>query len=212
MSTVGSNFVLALTPIFNGSATIAPPSVIPLAPNQAMNACNAKPVSGSGVSTSFPDDSTTPIDRVIWDLSLTTIPPGVGANLLSFGTFIGGFAKNGALYVTLTGTTAVTIDFTNLANAVGVTFAQGGDNSLTTFGALIVKNISLTASSIVMSPGASNPSRFPTFTGTTPAITLALGDVYCQSSAAGLAVDSTHKTLTFTPSAGGILVMAWGGS
>ena len=160
----------------------------------------------------FGNDSAQPIDRIIWDLALTTVPPPVGTDLLSFGTFIGGFAKNGAIYVTLTGTTAISLDLTALSASIGVTFAQNGDTSLTNVNALIVKNISQSASSIVMSPGASNPSRFPTFAGTTPSISLAEGDVYCQSCAIGQAVDSTHKIITFTPTSGGILAIGYGGN
>jgi hypothetical protein len=210
----GQNFVLLPggLPFLSGTAIVTPPCVLPLSPNGALEACNAAPPSGSGVASGFANNSATPIDRVIFDLALTSIAPSVGNNLLPFGTFVGSFAKNGALYVTFTGTTPVTINLTALATAVGVAFSQAGDSSLAVINCLIVKNISNPGSTFTIAPGASSPSRMPPLAGTTPSISLLAGDVYCQSSAAGLAVDSTHNEITFTPTDGGALVMAWGGA
>lgn len=216
MATTGSNFVLTggTGTYLSGTTSATAPFVAALDPVSALDAVNAAPPGGSGVSAGFANNSAQPIDRVIFDLALLAgkVPPGVGTNFAAFGTFIGGFAKNGALYITFTGTTAVTIDLTAMAAAVGVTSSQAGDTSLATANALIVKNISGVASTITIAPGASNPARIPSLGGTTPTISLLAGDLYCQSSALGLAVDSTHKTITFTPSAGGALVLAYGGA
>jgi hypothetical protein len=213
MPFAGQNFVLLATgnPFLSGTTTVTPPVVLPLSPGQALEACNAAPPTGSGVASGFANNSATPIDRVIFDLALTSIAPSVGNNLLPFGTFVGSFSKNGALYVTCTGTTPVTINLTSLATPVGVVFSQAGDSVLAVINALIVKNISNPGSTFTIAPGASNPSRMPPLSGTTPSITLQAGDVYCQSSAIGLTVDSTHNTITFTPTAGGALLLAWGG-
>jgi hypothetical protein len=210
----GQNFVLLPSglPFLSGTTVISPPCVLPLGSKEALEACNAAPPTGSGVASGFANNSATPIDRVLFDLALTSITPSVGNNLLAFGTYIGAFAKNGALYVTCTGTTPVSINLTSLATPIGVAFSQAGDSVLAVINCLIVKNISNPGSTFTIAPGASNPSRMPPLAGTTPSISLNAGDVYCQSSSTGLAVDSTHNELTFTPTDGGALVMAWGGA
>jgi len=84
---------------------------------------------------------------------------------------------------------------------------------LATLNALMIQNVSHAASTIAVSPGASNPLTLPNaLGGTSPTISLLLGDVLCEYSKAGQAVDSTHKSLTFTPTFGGILLVAYGGA
>jgi hypothetical protein len=199
LSTTGSNFVA----FANGEAmlvgtTVQPAGVQVLALNPT-NAFSAVIAGG------------TAIDRVVWDLGMTGTAPGIGSNILAFGAFIGGFAKNGAIYVTFTGTTPVSLDLTNIGASIGVTFAQGGDTSLATINALILQNQSAT-SVITIAPGASNGARFPVLAGTSPTLSLNAGSVHCLSDLTGQAVDSTHKILTFTPSAGGTLLLAYGGA
>ena len=212
MPTQGSNFVLVVNsaPLLVGSTVVAAgQQILPLSPNQALEVVNSAGPSGTGVAP-----GQTPgvcLDRCVFDLALTSIP-ALTDKLPAYGTFIGGFAKNGAIYITFTGTTPVSVDLTNLGASVGVTFAQGGDTSLATINCLIAQNLSSVISNIVLSPGASNPARMPALGGTTPTYTMAPGDVAPFHSFAGLAVDSTHKVITFTPSAGGTLVLAYGGS
>lgn len=216
MATTGQNFVLTggTGTYLNGTTVVTAPYVVGLDPNSALDAINAAPPTGSGVASGFANNSAQPIDRVIFDFAmLSGNTPGVGSNILAFGTFIGGFAKNGALYITFTGTTGVTIDFTALGASVGVTSSQAGDASLATFNAMVIKNVSAVASTITVAPGGSNPIIFPNvLAGTTPTIALAPGDLICESSVVGSAVGSTHKTMLFTPTAAGAIVIAWGGA
>jgi hypothetical protein len=214
MSTTGQNFVLTggTGSYLSGAGVVTAPFVLGLDGGSAQDACNAAPPSGSGVASGFANNSATPIDRVMFDFAMTAVPPGIGTNILTFGTYVGAFAKNGAIYVTFTGTTAVSIDLTNLSNSVGVTFSQVGDTSLATINALVVRNLSAVASTITIAPGGANPSRFPSLAGTTPTLALLANDIFCQSSALGLVVDSTHKVITFTPTVGGSMALAYGGA
>jgi hypothetical protein len=220
VATTGQNFVLTggTGSYLNGTTVVTAPFVAALDPVSAQDQVNAAPPTGSGVNTTFPNNSAQPIDRVMFDLGQITVPPGIGTNILTFGRFVGGFAKNGALYITFTGTTAVTIDFTNLSNSVGVTFSQAGDTTLATLNALVLVNISTVISTITVSPGASNPVPFPNaLGGTTPTIALVSGTagagaIHCQFNPTGATVTSSAKTMTFTPSAAGALVLAYGGA
>lgn len=214
MSTTGQNFVLTggTGTYLSGATVVTAPFVAGLDPNSALDAVNAAPPSGSGVASGFANNSATPLDRIIIDLAMTAVP-GVGTNLLAFGLFIGSFAKNGALYFTLTGTTAVTIDLTSLASAVGVASSQAGDTSLATSNCWVIQNLSGSASTITIAPGASNPAAFPSaLGGTTPTLSILKGDPLVLVSVAGKTVDSTHKTITFTPTAGGAISFAYGGA
>jgi hypothetical protein len=210
--TQGSNFVLLPSglPFLSGTSVISPPAILTLGPNQAFQAVNAAPPTGSGVASGFANNSATPIDRVICDFALTSLSPS-NANILPFGTFIGGFARNGALSITFTGTTPVTIDLTTLATSVGVSSLQAGDSTFANINVIVLKNTSST-SIITIAPGASNPSRFPVFSGTTPTLSVGPGGVHVLSDPVGQAVDSTHKTLLLTPSAGGSILLSFGGA
>jgi hypothetical protein len=213
MATTGSNFVVTggTASVLVGSTVSANPQALALDPVSATDACNAGPPAGSGVQT-FTDNSGTCVDRVAFDLSLLATPK-VNTLFPTNGLYVGNFAKNGMLYFTLTGTTAVTIDFTSLSSSVGVTSSQAGDTSLATINCLIIRNLSSSASTITVAPGASNPLTFPlAIAGTTPTISLLLGDVWCQNAVTGKTVDGTHKTVTFTPTAGGAIAVAYAGA
>lgn len=214
MATTGQNFVLTggTGTYLSGATVVTAPFVLGLNGVAAQDAVNAAPPSGSGVASGFTNNSATSIDRTIMDLAMLTVPPGIGTNLLSFGDFIGGYAKNGALYVTFTGTTAVNVDFTALSTAIGVTSSQAGDTTLASIGAFKFKNVSSVASNIAMILGASNPSRMPPMTGTGPTVTLLPGDIFIYQAAVPLVVDSTHKILTFTPTAAGAMLLSYGGA
>ncbi len=119
-----------------------------------------------------------------------------------------GFAKTAAIALTFTGTTPITIDFTALAAATGVQ-VQGAPSFATVNRVNFLNPAG--GSSCQIAPGASNPARTP-FNGSSPVHTLAAGDDTHWNVAGGLAVDSTHKTLTFTPSAGGMLLIGIAGA
>jgi hypothetical protein len=118
-----------------------------------------------------------------------------------------GFAKNAGVGLTLTGTTAITISLAALAAATGVVIA--GDTAFATWNQLIFVNTG--AVDLVLSPGASNPLGLQ-LTGTTPALTVAAGSRVVLETVAGITVDSTHKNLTVTPTAGGTLNIGIGGA
>ena len=215
MATTGQNFVLqgGTGSYLFGSTVTTAPFVANYTPTQALETVNAAPPTGSGVASGFANNSATPIDRVIFDLALTSLPPGVGTNFAAFGKFIGNFALNGAQYITFTGTTAVTSDLTNAANSIGVTNSQAGDALTTLLNCIIIQNISTVTSTITCAVGGSNPIIWPNVLGgTTPTVALAPGDVLCMYSKIGSTISSSHKNILFTPSAAGAIVFAYGGS
>lgn len=114
-----------------------------------------------------------------------------------------GYAKNGVFHVTTTGTTAVNIDLTNLATNATST---SGDTTFATYNMLIFYNLSgldgVAAADMTVAPGASNGvSKF--LSGTTPTLTLGSSSRVAFEYTAGVTVDSTHKIITVTPTAGG---------
>lgn len=117
-----------------------------------------------------------------------------------------GLAKTAAVLLTCTGSTPITLDLTALAAATGVQVA--GSSSFGAWSHILATNIG--SQPIAIAPGASNPLR-TALTGTTPAHTVQAGDCVHWNNAVALAVDSTHKTLTFTPTSGGSLTLWIGG-
>jgi hypothetical protein len=116
-----------------------------------------------------------------------------------------GYAKNGAASITLTGTTPVTITLADLTSA---TTSNAGDTSFAT-----VNELSFTAGAadVVIAPGTTNPCSL-LLGGTTPTITVPALSGILLKSAAGITVDSTHKTILITPTAGGSLAVGVGGA
>jgi hypothetical protein len=117
------------------------------------------------------------------------------------------YAKNAGVYLTLTGTTPITLDFTAIAATTGVVIA--GDTAFATWNQIVLMNTG--AVDLVMTPGGSNPLR-TLLSGTGPGLTIPAGSTITLASVAGLTVDGTHKTLTFTPTSGGSLGLAIGGA
>lgn len=117
-----------------------------------------------------------------------------------------GYAKNGAASVSLTGTTPVTLDLTTLStNAT----ASAGDLTYATFYQLVYRNTG--AADVTVAPGGSNPASLG-FGGTTPTITVPANSAVTFQYAAGVTVDSTHKTITITPTSGGSFALCVGGA
>lgn len=116
------------------------------------------------------------------------------------------FAKNGAFHVTTSGTTAVTCDLTNLAlNAT----SSAGDLTFANWNKIRIYNCG--TADMTYSPGGSNPANLG-LGGTTPTHSIPAGSAITIERAAGNTVDATHKNITITPSAGGDVVIAVGGS
>lgn len=120
-----------------------------------------------------------------------------------------GYAKNGSAAATLTGTTAVTYDLTDLTSTTSGTTAWAGDTTFATWNQLVFRNTG--AADITVAQGASNGARLG-LTGTTPAFTVPAGSVITFQSIAGYTVDSTHKVITITPTAGGSFALSVGGA
>jgi hypothetical protein len=197
---VNSNFVLigGGKPILVGTTVETPPFIAVLSPAAAAQ----RVVNADGLAT--------PLDRIVFDLALSQVPPALGTVFETFGKYVGGFAKNGCGLMTLVGTTPVNIDLTDLTLAASASIISAGDTSFTNVSALIFNNIG--TADLIVTLGSSNPSRFPALSGTTPGFTVAAGGCVPWFSPVGGAVDSTHKILTVTPTSGGQLAFAVGGS
>jgi hypothetical protein len=141
------------------------------------------------------------------------VAAGLGLGLDLFPAAIVDMAKNSyanaaGVVLTFTGTTPITLDFTNLVAATGVVVKGVGTwaGSFATWTNILIQNIGAASEPIAVSPGASNPLR-TALGGTTPTYTLATGDVVHMNSSATAVVDATHKTITFTPTSGGLLLL-----
>jgi hypothetical protein len=124
----------------------------------------------------------------------------VNVNLAS-----GGYAKNGMVYLTLTGTTPVSLDLT----ALGSNTVYAGDVAFANWNQLVFNNTG--AQDLVVSPNVSNGARL-LLGGTSPTITVPAGSAVTLESVANVVIDSTHKSITITPTAGGSMAVCVGGS
>jgi hypothetical protein len=206
MATTGVNFVEIVSAgngLLFGTAVTSTPFVAAYNPVQALEAVNATPS-----NLAITAENAIPLDRVTFDLSLLATPT-VGATYPTFGKYVGNFAKNGCALIVLSGSTAVTIDLTNLGGFTGVT-SQAGDTTLATINCAIFNNVGTQA--VTIAPGASNPAPFPAFTGTSPTLSVPAGGVVALYWPTGGTVSSSAKTITVTPTSGGTLAFAYGGA
>ncbi len=203
MATTGANFVNQSATVLSGSAVTTEPFLVAYGPKESSQiGMSTQPVGGSG---SLVASSATVVDRVTFDPSLTTVPTVGDPHPVpvAYGTYVGAFAKNGSVLLVLTTTTAQSIDLTN--TTTNSPQSTAGDTAFATANVLILNNTG--AHDLTISPGASNPSRIPQFTGTTPTLTIPAGSFVAIHSAAGYTVDSTHKVFTITPTSGGTLAV-----
>lgn len=191
MATTNVDFVLITggTAAVSGAATKATPFVVALDAVAARNIAGAVP---GGKATGI--------------LGTTGLPVNTTGSRIG-GFSDQGFAKNGAIHITTSGTTGVNPDLTNLATGATST---AGDTTFSTVNKITVKNCGSAAMTIA--PGGSNPASLPKFTGTTPTLNLDPGAEVTFYSDAGVTVDSTHKIILITPTSGGDVVVAVGGS
>lgn len=135
---------------------------------------------------------------------------GVTVDKVSIDSSNDGYAKHGVVYVALTGTTAVNIDLTDLTS--GSTLPTAGDTTFATWNKIVINNaVAGTPADVTYSPGGSNGLR-SLLAGTSPTLTVPANASFPLQSPAGLAVDSTHKVLTITPTAGGAVTIAVSGA
>lgn len=196
MATTGSNFVEITTTTLSGSAVTTQPYLKSVGPKEASTI-----VEGSGGVV---------VDKLMVDLALTSAPvAGTPGNVpIHYAPYIGNFAKNGALLLSLSSTTAQDVDLTDTTANTPASYV--GDTAFSTVNVLVLKNIGATA--LTIKPGASNASDIPKFTGTSPTLQIPAGSTHVIHSNAGVTVDSTHKVFTITPTSGGTLAISVGGA
>lgn len=196
MATTGQNFVEVTTTTLSGATVTTQPFLVALGFKEAAEVEQG----GKGVC----------VDRVVFDLSLPGAPPAGTPHQSPtvYGAYCGGYAKNGEVLLTLSGSTAQSIDLTN--TAVNTPASSAGDTAFATVNCLILRNLGLV--DLVLSPGASNPSNIPKLGGTSPTLTIPAGSCVVIHSLAGVTIDSTHKVFTITPTSGGSLAVGIGGA
>lgn len=107
--------------------------------------------------------------------------------------------------VVTTGTTAVTISLMAFTN-----FTQSGGSTLTTtWNQLIFKNLS--SHDMTIQPGSSNGANMLGIPNGTP-LTVRANSQVVLVSAAGETVSSSHTNITITPTSGGTMAVAFGGT
>lgn len=119
-----------------------------------------------------------------------------------------GFANVAGVALTFSGTTAITLDLTNLIAATGVVPVGAGTfaGSFAHYQHLLLQNTGVAAKILTLSPGSSNPLTLP-FSGTTPTYALAGGDAWHYYAATKVAVSSGAKTITITPTSAGTALL-----
>lgn len=146
----------------------------------AMNPTSANQLAASGYGTR--------VDRAVSDLATD------------------GYAKNGCIDVSLSGTTPKTVDLTDLTSQAA---SNAGDTGFDLWNKLVFANLS--SGNMTVAPGSSNPASI-FLGGTSPTMTVAANSSNTLMSLAGVTVDSTHKTITITPTVTGHLVISVGGA
>ena len=147
------------------------------------------------------------VDRFTVDLSLTSTPKN-GSTRPVGGAYSGGYAKNGSVMLNLEGTTPTTIDLTALAVATGVC-AVAGDTAFGSYKQLVFRNLG--AAACAVSEGASNGIDIG-LAGSGPSLAIDAASVVTILKAGGVTVDSSNKTITFTPAASTVLAVSIGGA
>lgn len=194
MATTGMNFVEVTTTSLTASTVTTAPYVEALDPISAKNIEQG----GAGVC----------LDEVHVHLGLTRLPvAGDGTSFNVKGKVLGNYSKNGAAIYSTTGTTPISPDLTAINTGAA---SSAGDLAFATVNTLVFRNLG--AADMTIAPGGSNPSNAPKFTGTTPTLALPAGSVVVWHSAAGVTVDSTHKVILVTPTAGGVFSISVGGA
>ncbi len=179
MATTKTNFFAqtSTAATLKGTTVVAGPKIYAVTENDRLKAANAGQQTAIGA----------PIDYQVFDLKAA------------------GYAKNGAVLLSLSGTTPQTIDFIDTTTNTPADYA--GDTVFATISQFIFVNHS--AGAVVITVGASNGLVF--LAGTTPSYTVPAGGVAVLSYAAKV-IDSSHKTLTFTPASTGLFSVAMGGA
>jgi hypothetical protein len=199
MGTQYSNFVVntGSAPVLVGSAVLAPPSLAAMGPKEALAVSQVDQVVG-GVGA--PNASAAVVaDRLTFDPALVSMPyPGTPHQVPEvYGTVLGGYPKNGAVLLELSGTAAQTVNLTN--TAANAPASTAGDTVFATAYVVRVKNLGTAA--VAISPGATDPSPLPALGGTSPTYTLAAGSEALFHASAGDAISATACNITFTPAA-----------
>lgn len=195
MATTGVNFVLNNTrSVVGASNTVgALPQLLALDDARSLELTGREPGGGAylGNSAGVVPSST--------NASILLGPGGVR-------TSQSGYAKNGAFYVTTTGTNAVTVPLTNTATN---TNGRVGDTSWTTWNRITLHNLSgndnTNSASMTVGPAATNGANLmiTSTNGTANRITLDGRSAVTIESTNGVAINAANAAITITPSAGG---------
>ena len=210
MSTTGTNFVLVTgsNPIVNGTTVETPPYLDTYGPREAATVSALdQVVGGSGAATA---SAASVIDRVTFDAALTAIPPTGSPEWVpvAYGTYIGNYAKNGSVLLTLSGTTAQNINLQNTTTNTPASYA--GDTVFANINVIVFNNTGTQAVKFAL--GGSNPAPFPEFGGTSPYLTIPAGSIHVFHTATAQAISGSANLLTVTPATGGQCALTFMGS
>lgn len=207
MATTNSDFVYTTgsNPVLNGTAVLTPPFIAAFGGKEAMAISQVDQIAGgSGAPTA---SNSTVAGRLLFDPALPSVPiVGTPQQVpVNYGTILGGFAKNGSVLLSLSGTTAQTIDLTN--TTANTPAGTAGDTGFATVFVVRAKNLG--TGTVTITQGGSNPSPIPNISGN---YVLAAGSEVLFHVAAGATITSSAKTITFTPSATGVCLVTVGGA
>jgi hypothetical protein len=190
MATTGVDFVLVskVSTAVQGAAVKATPFVVAVEKNAAQQYAGRVPGgAGTGVLGATGNVN--------------------NGNFLVDGFSTEGFALNGAIHVTTSGTTPVSVDLTNLTTGATST---AGDATFAKF--MKIRFYNCGSAAMTIAPGGSNPASLG-LGGTSPTLSVPANTVVTPfANGAGVTVDSTHKIITITPTSGGDFVLAVGGA
>ncbi len=181
MATTKSNFVIVMNESLDGAGVVAAPSIRAFDPGMADQITGRGP-GGTATANFFVDRNRAA------DLAISS------------------YAKNGALVVTLTGTTPVDLSLIDLTSNATDT---AGDTVFAKW--MMLKFYNPGAADWTFKQAAATPANL-LGVSTTPAISVRAGSSVTLFSVLGENVDSTHKLLTITPTSGGTCAIAVGGS
>ncbi len=135
---------------------------------------------------------------------------GLSIGSYSFDEVLAAYTSNAGILLTLTGSTAITIDVTNISATA--TSSAGQNTFASKVNTMILQNIG--AQALTIAQGTSNPLSLG-LAGTTPTLSIAAGSTHVLNlgtPSAGSPVSGTTKTFTVTPTSGGSLLIYLGGA
>ena len=160
------------------------------------------PLTGSGYATNGVVLALSAADAAaIQGKSLGTI-----LDKLSVDFSTAGYAKNGAILLSLASSTPVTVDFFDLTSVT----VRAGDTSFGSWKDIVFRLI--TGSVTVGTVGLSNPLTTP-LAGTNPTQSFPASSIHRWHNPAGVTIDATHRNLKFDPGgSAAVIAVSMGGA